>query len=160
LISGLKRQGSLALFRVSFVVVAACFTFVLYACGAKGDAKAAGNSGEEAGGKVLIEKTGTIEPGDSTDPNHGNLAYDAYTFEARPFDLVRAEVLTEEFSPLLKLVEVSTAAVIAEWDAQYPTGDEKALVYTIAGPGEYEVRVYAMRNGSGAYSIKITMPNH
>ena len=158
MISGLKRQGSLALFRAIFIVLAACFAFVLYACGAKGDAKAAGNKGEEAGGKVLIEKTGTIEPGDSTDPNHGNLAYDAYKFTAQPLDRVRVEVMTEAFSPLLKLLEVSTGAVIAEWDAQYPTGDEKALVYTIAGPGEYEVRVYAMRSGQGAYTVKLTIP--
>mgnify|MGYP005621900163 CR=1 FL=1 len=137
--------------------MAACFTFGLYACGNSSSEKDVGGKREETGSKTVIEKTGTIEPGDRTDPNHGNLAYDAYEFKASPLDKVRAEVETEDFSPLLKLVEVSTGAVIAEWDAQYPMGDEKALVYTIAGPGAYEIRVYAMSAGTGSYKVKITV---
>ncbi|MBN1619248.1 hypothetical protein JW890_00855 [candidate division WOR-3 bacterium] len=108
----------------------------------------------ETGGQT-IEKTGTIEEGDLTDPNHSNLPYDAYTFEASLGDKVRVEVETEAFIPLLKLVEVSTGAVLAEWDSEYPMGD--ALIYVIAGPGEYEARVYAMKTGSGEYSLKIVV---
>ena len=155
--SGLGQRGTLPLFSVILVVMATSSTLVLCACDGSSGEKAVGSSGEKSGGKTVIEKAGVIEPGDSTDPNHGNLAYDAYKFAARPLDRVRVEVATENFSPLLKLVEVSSGAVIAEWDAQYPTGDEKALVYTIAGPGEYEARVYAMRNGKGAYTAKITV---
>ncbi|MBN1150281.1 hypothetical protein JXA84_03550 [candidate division WOR-3 bacterium] len=100
-----------------------------------------------------IEKTGTIDESDPTDPNHMNFPYDAYTFEAVAGDKVRVEVMTEAFTPLLKLVEVSTGAVLAEWDSEYPTGD--ALIYVIAGPGEYEARVYSTNSGTGEYSLKI-----
>jgi hypothetical protein len=137
--------------------MAACCAFALCACGAKGDEKGGAGGGQSESGATLIEKAGVIEAGDRTDANHGNLAYDAYELTARAFDRVRVEVATKEFSPLLKLVEVSTGAVLAEWDAEYPTGDEKALVYVIAGPGLYEARVYAMRNGKGAYTAKITV---
>ena len=147
-------MGTVLFFRVSIFAVSAFYGFALLGCSGNGGEKAAGSNVEEAGAKVVIEKTGVIEPGDSTDPNHGNLAYDAYKFEARPMSNVRAVVSTKDFSPLLKLVEVATGAVLAEWDAAYPTGD--ALTYTIAGPGTYEVRVYAMGGDTGSYSIKIT----
>jgi len=52
-------------------------------------------------------------------------------------------------------VEVSTGAVIAEWDPVYGTGD--ALTYTIAGSGSYEARVYAMEDGTGDYTLTITV---
>lgn len=39
-----------------------------------------------------------------------------------PVSMVAVEVTAEEFSPLLKLVEVSTGAVIAEWDPEYEAG--------------------------------------
>ncbi|MBN1151346.1 hypothetical protein JXA84_09025 [candidate division WOR-3 bacterium] len=101
----------------------------------------------------IIEKSGTIEEGDLTDPNHMNFPYDAYTFEATTGDKVRVEVTTEAFTPLLKLIEVSTGAVLAEWDSEYPMGD--ALIYVIAGPDEYEARVYSTNSGTGEYSLKI-----
>ncbi len=111
------------------------------------------SAGEEAAS--VIEKNGAIESSDTCDPNHNDLAYDAYEFEAETFDQVCVEVTTEEFSPLLKLVEVSTGAVIAEWDPEYGTGD--ALTYTIAGSGSYEARVYAMEDGTGDYTLTITV---
>lgn len=103
----------------------------------------------------VIEKAGAIESGDTRDPNHSNSAYDAYEFEAETLDRIRVEVTAEGFSPLLKLMEVSTGAVIAEWDPEYGTGD--ALTYTIAGPGIYEARVYAMADGTGNYTLTITV---
>lgn len=118
----------------------------------------AGCGGGEPGGEEItsvIEKTGAIESSDTHDPNHSDLAYDAYQFEADTFNQVRVEVSTERFSPLLKLVEVSTGAVIAEWDPVYGAGD--ALTYTIAGPGTYEARVYALENGTGDYNLTITV---
>lgn len=113
--------------------------------------------GESAGDEIagVIEKTGAIESSDTRDPNHSDLAYDAYGFEAETLDLVRIEVTTEGFSPLLKLTEVSTGAVIAEWDPVYGTGN--ALTYTIAGAGSYEARVYAMEDGTGTYNLTITV---
>jgi hypothetical protein len=139
------------------VITFFCIILIPFACGGSGNDRATGKSEPETGNSRVIEKTGSIDSGDRTDPNHGNLAYDGYEFKARPIDKIRVEVKTKDFSPLLKLVEVSTGAVIAEWDAQYPTGDEKALVYTIAGPGVYEARVYAMRAGTGSYSVRITI---
>lgn len=103
----------------------------------------------------VIEEAGAIESGDICDPNHNNFAYDAYEFEAETLDQVRVEVSAEGFSPLLKLVEVSTGAVIAEWDSEYETGF--ALTYTIAGQGSYEARIYAMENGEGHYTLTITV---
>ena len=113
--------------------------------------------GDSAGDEIasVIEKTGAIESGDTRDPNHSDLAYDTYEFDADAFNQVRVEVTTERFSPLLKLVEVSTGAVIAEWDPVYGTGD--ALTYTIAGAGSYEARVYAMEDGTGDYILTITV---
>jgi len=103
----------------------------------------------------MIEKTGVIEEGDSTDPNHSNLPYDAYTFNAQFGDKVAVKVSTKDFIPLLKLVEVSTGAPLVEWDSKYSPGE--GLTYTIAGPGEYEVRVYAMKSGTGNYSLQISV---
>ncbi len=101
----------------------------------------------------IMEKTGEIESSDTRDPNQSDLAYDAYEFEAETFDQVRIEIITEEFLPLLKLVEISSGAVIAEWDSEYSPSD--ALIYTIAGPGSYEARVYAMEDGTGEYTLTI-----
>ncbi len=130
-----------------FLPVAVLTVIVLLSCGG-GD-----NAGDEIAS--VIEKTGAIESGDTRDPNHSDLAYDAYDFEAETLDLVRIEVITEGFSPLLKLVEVSTWAVIAEWDPAY--GIDDALTYTIAGAGSYEARVYAMEDGTGDYILTITV---
>lgn len=103
----------------------------------------------------MIEKAGAIESSDTCDPNHNDFAYDTYEFEAETLDRVHVEVTAEGFSPLLKLMEVSTGAVIAEWDPEYGTGD--ALTYTIAGSGSYEARVYAMEDGTGNYTLTITV---
>lgn len=109
---------------------------------------------QEPDGQV-IEKNGVIEPGDSTDANHSDLPYDAYTFTAKLGDKVTVKVVTEDFIPLLKLVEVATGAPLAEWDSQY--SQDAGLTYTIAGPGKYEVRVYAMQSGTGNYSLRISV---
>ncbi|MCK5117248.1 MAG: hypothetical protein KAR44_11655 [Candidatus Aegiribacteria sp.] len=131
----------------TFLHAAVLTVIILAGCGSgEGDGEATA---------ILIEKAGAIEYGDTRDPNHGDLAYDAYEFEAQTFDLVRLDVAAEGFSPLLKLIEVSTGAVIAEWDPQYGTGD--ALTYTIAGSGAYEARVYAIEDGSGDYTLVITV---
>ena len=132
--------------RRSLFPVAVLTVLMLVSCG----------SGEHDGEEItsVMEKTGAIGSGDTRDPNHGDLAYDAYKFEAQTFDLVRLEVAAEGFSPLLKLMEVSTGAVIAEWDPVYGEGD--ALTYTITGPGSYEARVYAIEDGSGDYTLVIT----
>ena len=127
---------------------AAVLTVIMLACCGGGE-----SAGEEAGS--VIEKTGAIESSDTRDPNQNDLAYDAYEFQAETFDQVYIDVTTERFSPLLKLVEVSTGAVIAEWDPVYGTGD--ALTYTIAGSGNYEARVYAMEDGTGDYTLTITI---
>ncbi len=115
-----------------------------------------GCGGDGADSAVNVtDVTGTIEADDMHDPDHGNLAYDSYEFEAGTLDQVRIEVSTESFLPLLELVEVSTGAVIAEWEPEYSSDD--ALNCTIAGPGSYEARVYAQENGSGAYSLSIAV---
>jgi len=121
---------------------------IVGACGAEA-------ASDRTGPLVLVQESGSIEPGDTTDPNHSDLAYDAYEFEAKTLDRVRVEVVTEDFSPLLKLVEVATGAPLWEWDAAY--SEEDALTYTIAGPGVYEARVYAMDGGTGDYQITVTL---
>lgn len=133
--------------RCKFLSAAILITVLFTGCG----------GGESDGEKIVmvIEKTGAIEFSDTRDPNHSDLAYDAYEFEAETLDLVRVEVTAEGFAPLLKLMEVSTGAVIAEWDPEYGTGD--ALNYTIAEPGNYEARIYAMENGTGDYTLTISV---
>lgn len=133
------------------VLIVALSALVPTACG--GTSETAGSANGSSG--AVVEETGSIDAGDTRDPDHLDLAYDAYTFEAVRGDRVVVDVTTEEFVPLLKLVEVATGAVIAEWDAAYPEGD--ALTYTIAGPGEYEVRVYAQEDGTGAYALSVSV---
>ena len=120
-------------------------------CGGGGSEGGGSETAEEA--EETIELSGTIEDSDSRDPNHADLPYDSHTFRARAGDTVVMGVSTEEFSPLLKLVEVDTGAVLAEWDAEYPTGE--ALEYRIAASGEYEARVYATGGGGGAYRATV-----
>lgn len=113
-----------------------------------------GDSSEEAViAPQVIEETGSIETGDLRDPKHSDLAYDAFTFEAERYERVRVEVTAQGFVPLLKLVEVSTGAPLAEWEAAY--SDSDALEYTIAGAGAYEARVYAIDKGTGTYTVTI-----
>ena len=104
---------------------------------------------------MVVDEAGSIGAGDARDPNHADLPYDAYTFEASKWDAVVVEVTAEGFVPLLKLVEVGSGAVLAEWEEEY--SDEKALSYTIAGPDVYEARVYALEGGSGAYTLTVRM---
>lgn len=119
-------------------------------CGGGEDSGASETVGEI---EETMELAGTIEESDSRDPNHSDLPYDSHTFRARAGDTVVMEVSTEEFSPLLKLVEVDTGAVLAEWEAEYPTGE--ALEYRIAASGEYEARVYATGGGGGAWRATV-----
>ena len=114
-------------------------------------------SSGDAGAQTVVEESGSIDPGDTEDPNYGGQLYDAYMFEAKQYDRVRVEVTTESFVPLLLLVEVSTGAQLWEWQEEY--SDEDALNYTIAGPGSYEARVYALEGGMGPYQIRVTLNN-
>jgi hypothetical protein len=102
-----------------------------------------------------VVETGAIQADDLRDPNHSDLAYDSYEFEAMAFDTVTVETVSDGFVPLLKLVEVSTGAVIAEWEAEYSPDDN--LSYIIAGPGRYEARIYSLDGGMGDYTITITV---
>ena len=113
--------------------------------------------GEDNGGKVtrVIDESGIISSTDLRDPDHSYLAYDAYEFVAGPLDLVSVEIEASGFSPLLKLVEISTGAVLEEWDPQYSSDD--ALNYTVAVQGSYEARVYALENGTGNYDIAVIL---
>jgi len=131
---------------------ALCAMILLLLAAGCGDGEGGGSEAAETGGETM-ELAGTIEETDSRDPNHADLPYDSRTFRARAGDTVIITVSTEEFSPLLKLVEVDTGAVLAEWDAEYPTGE--ALEYRIAASDEYEARVYATGGGGGAYRATI-----
>jgi hypothetical protein len=130
----------------------------LIAGGALAVLACSGCGGPPSGGGengITIEESGSIGPGDTPDPNHGNLLYDRFPLQARRFDRVSASVSTDGFPAMLKLVEVSTGAPLAEWDSMYPDGD--SLAYTIAAPGEYEVRVYGLQGGTGEYSVRISV---
>lgn len=158
----IKRSEIYYEFPIRFLLLFSLLTFTVFfitAC-SQGDTDQQQEEQEEETeivetGEMVIEETGTIDADDITDPNHADLAYDAFTFEADRMNKVTVEVSSDDFDPLLKLVEVSTGAPLAEWDSQYPTGD--MLTYTIAGPGEYEVRVYALESGLGNYSVKINV---
>jgi hypothetical protein len=102
---------------------------------------------------AVVEETGSIDAGDRRDPDHADLPYDAYTFDAAAGDTAVVNVDAKGFVPLLKLVEVASGAVLAEWEAEY--SDDEALTYSIAGPGTYEARVYALENGSGSYTLSV-----
>ncbi len=134
--------------RVALVAGFALLAVLLAGCG-----EAADTTGGHA--PVVVEEAGSIGAGDARDPNHADLPYDAYAFEASKRDAVVVEVTAEGFVPLLKLVEVATGAVLAEWEEEH--SDEKTLSYTIAGPGVYEARVYALEGGSGAYTLTVRM---
>jgi hypothetical protein len=116
---------------------------------------AACGSGENTTVQTALEivEIQAIQEGDLQDPDHGNLYYDGYQFDAMKFNTVRIEVETRAFTPLLKLMEVSTGAVLAEWDSQYSDGD--ALTYTIAADGINQARVYSLDGGTGEYTVTI-----
>jgi hypothetical protein len=131
-----------------WLALAACLAaLAVTGCGGTAEDASTGGSG------AVVEKTGSIDAGDTRDPNHSGLAYDAYTFDATRGDAVVVDVTAEGFVPLLKLVEVATGAVLAEWEAAY--SDDDALTYTIAGPGTYEARVYALEDGTGTYTLSV-----
>lgn len=142
---GTTRGGRCAL---ALLIAIALLTMSIAACGE--DAETVNGSSS-----VVVQEEGSIEPGDTRDPNHSDLPYDAYTFKADLRDVVVVEVKAEGFVPLLKLVEVATGAPLAEWEEQYSEDD--ALTYTIAGPGEYEARVYALEQGSGTYTVTVRL---
>jgi len=131
------------------LLAAVLFALVLAGCG--GTSETSGSASDGSG--TVVEQTGSIDAGDTRDPNHSDLAYDAYVFDAEGGDVVVVDVTAQGFVPLLKLVEVATGAVLAEWDAEY--SDVETLTYTIAGPGKYEARVYALEDGSGTYSFSV-----
>ncbi|MFO7627829.1 MAG: hypothetical protein R6V62_11275 [Candidatus Fermentibacteraceae bacterium] len=103
---------------------------------------------------VTIEATGVLTAESPVDSNHMNFHYTVHTFQGERWDRVNVELLSADFPVLLKLVETATGAPLAEWDQEY--SEETSLSYTIAGPGEYQVRVYSMA-GSGEYTVNITL---
>jgi hypothetical protein len=137
------------------VSVRVCLVVALLAAGllAVSLAGCGGTAGGGGDSPVVVEETGSIESGDTRDPDYNDLQYDAYTFSAETGDVVVIEVAADGFVPLLHLVEVASGADLAEWEAQY--SDDDALRYTIAGPGEYEARVYALEGGSGTYTLTV-----
>ncbi len=104
---------------------------------------------------AVIEETGTLEGSDQRDPDHSDLIFDPFLFKAGAFNEVHLAVTAETFSPMLKLIEVSTGAVLAEWDSAYSEDD--MLRYTIAAAGVYEVRIYSTDGGEGDYTLLITI---
>lgn len=110
--------------------------------------------GSSGAAEVILEENGTIEEGDTPDPDHGGLAYDGYTFEAGQLDRISVSVRAEGFAPLVKLYEVSTGAHLAEWDSRY--SEEPSLAYTIASSGSYEIRVYSLDGGTGEYALQVS----
>ena len=112
-------------------------------------------SGMEAVSNVVMEETGYLEGSDQRDPDHSDLSFDPFLFEVEAFDKVHIELTAEGFISMLKLVEISTGAVLAEWDSEY--ADDDMLEYTIAASGAYEARVYSMDGGEGEYAIVITV---
>lgn len=103
----------------------------------------------------VIEETGVIEEGDLTDENYGGYRYDSFEFQVNSMDLVTVEIEPRGFQPVLTLHEVSTGAHLAEFDPAYT--EDPALVYRIAGGGACEARVYALEDGTGTYTVKITV---
>lgn len=123
-------------------------------CGGGSDATPDGSPEANVGvGRILVDEAGEVGPGDTTDPNHMNLPYDAFVFSGEAMDRVSFLATAEGFSPILKLVESSTGAVLAEWDAEYPTGDN--LAYTLAAGGDYEARIYATGGDTGTYTLQV-----
>lgn len=133
--------------RVALIITVLTASALLPGCGG-GEEGSADNSG-------IIEHRGSIGSGDSTDPNHMNLPYDGFTFRAELLDSVALEVAADGFVPMLKLMEVSTGAVLAEWDSEYADTDH--LSYIIASPGSCEARVYATDGGEGDYTLTISI---
>ncbi len=128
-----------------FVLLAGAAIF--FGCGSGGDATAETQR--------VMEEVGRIDEGDTTDPHHAGLPYDSFIFQAGPLDSVSMEVRAEGFTPLTKIIEVSTGAVLAEWDSEYADSDH--LTYTIASSGSYEARVYSTDGGTGDYTLTITV---
>ena len=111
-----------------------------------------GNGSEKS---TVLQEEGILTGDEAPDPYHGQLPYDHFRFTASSLDTVSVLVDTDEFVPLLRLMEVATGAVIDEWDAGY--SDRDHMEYTIALSGQYEVRVYSTDDGLGEYSLTVTV---
>jgi len=109
----------------------------------------------DAVSNAVIEETGTLDGSDQRDPDHSDLTFDPFLFEAGAFNEVHLAVTAETFLPMLKLIEVSTGAVLAEWDSEY--ADDDMLRYTIAAAGVYEARIYSTDGLEGDYTLLITI---
>lgn len=110
--------------------------------------------GESEPEPARIAGSGSITAESPADPNHMGFHYAVHSFDAQKWDRVMVELVSADFPVILKLVEASSGAPLAEWDQEY--SEEEALSYTIAGPGEYEARVYST-GGFGEYGIVITL---
>lgn len=94
--------------------------------------------------QVLLDPEGD----DAADQSRGQWPVDGEPHRALP-GLVGLELLPERLDP----ARCRTGAPLAEWEAAYSYGD--ALTYTIAGPGTYGARVYALEGGSGTYTLTV-----
>ena len=96
------------------VVPALLISVVVVSCGGgEGDSE----NGIDTVSDIVIEETGTIQGSDQRDPNHGDLTFDPFFFEAGALDEVHLEVTSETFIPMLKLIEVSTCTKSARMAA-------------------------------------------
>lgn len=104
---------------------------------------------------AVVEEQGVIQPGDATDYHYGDQVYDQYDFQVSSLSTVTVEVEADGFLPMLVLVEDATGAVISEWDSRYSEGS--CLTHRIPASGVYQARVYAAGNGTGSYTVSITV---
>lgn len=110
--------------------------------------------GQDDPAPVITEATGVLTAESPVDTNHMNFHYSVHAFHGERWDRVTVELVSADFPVLLKLVETSTGAPLAEWDQEH--SEETSLSYTIAGPGEYQARVYSMA-GFGEFTVNITV---
>ncbi len=114
-----------------------------------------GGENQSADNTRTMEFSGSLGIDDRTDPDFCGRIYQSYRFSARPMDSVAIIVDEADFDPLLMLKEVSTGAELAQWDPEY--SGQPGLTYRIAGPGEYEARIYSRNDSLGSYSVVITV---
>ena len=112
----------------------------------------AAGCGQDGNNGVLVQCTGSLDLSDPQDLLHSGLNYDSYIIDTAAMEVVHAEVDADDFSPMLKLIEVSTSAVLAEWDSGFPLSEHMA--YTVPVAGQYEIRVYAL-SGTGTYTVRV-----
>jgi hypothetical protein len=65
------------------------------------------------------------------------------------------DIEAEGFDPLVSLREVSTGAELGQWDPAF-SGDS-LLRYRVAAGGTCQARIYAMGDGTGTYTVRITV---